>query len=104
MPAKRSLWNGFNRCAARASIRKLRNITQPPLLRPSKVASRLLLSWAHSTLPCKGGEYTLSRRLLVSNGFRNSGYAETHGVAILRNHPLTRVVTADSPREEHYNH
>src|ERR1051326_4626253 len=48
MPAQRFLLHGFNRCAARASIRKLRNMTQPPLLRPSKEASRLLLNWAHS--------------------------------------------------------
>src|ERR1051326_7336583 len=48
MPAQRSLLQGFNRCAARPSIWRLRNMTQPPLLRPSKVASRLLLNWAHS--------------------------------------------------------
>src|SRR5690242_17895057 len=61
MPAKRPLLNGFNRCAARPSIRKLRDFTQPPLLRPSKVASQLLLIWAHSPRLAKAGN-TLSFR------------------------------------------
>src|SRR5690348_12120420 len=33
---------------------------QPPLLRPSKVASRLLLNWAHSPRLAKAGNTALS--------------------------------------------
>src|ERR1051326_5451720 len=48
MAAQRSLLDSFNRWGAGPSRLRRRNMSQTTLLRPSKVASRLLLNWAHS--------------------------------------------------------
>src|ERR1043166_6596146 len=55
-------WFQSVRCAA--IYKEASRFDQPPLLRPSKVASRLLLIWAHSPRLAKAGNEAVCRRLI----------------------------------------